>query len=259
MSAYQDLITSLLTELIRKSGVREWEDQATRESMTAAAIAMADQVFGIDIPEDDLMPTKILVQEMDGTPKQLVFADHSGDFSPTAANDLRKTTDGSQETDVQMASASTASVAVGSATTTGACQSAKADLGENRADEYAIRMAVELAATPTAGNAIYLYWAPSQSNTSGNGNAGGVTGSSGAYTGLSNNNDASLKQLGNPVGIGIVTAQATGTVQVLECGRFRPTERYGSLVVRNAAGSAFHSDDAEIHVVFDPISPEFQN
>jgi hypothetical protein len=60
------------------------------------------------------------------------------------------------------------------------------------------------------------------------------------------------------IGIGIVTAQATSTVQVLYFGRFRPPSRYGSLIVKNESGAAFHSDDVEMHVVFDPIIDEVQ-
>ena len=75
------------------------------------------------------MVAKLLVTEQDGTPKQLVFGDHAGDFSPTAANDLRITTDGSKETDVELVLLNLADGA--------AAQSAKVDLGANRADEYA--------------------------------------------------------------------------------------------------------------------------
>ena len=44
------------------------------------------------------MPVKILVTEMDGTPPQICFADHAGDFNPDAVNDLRS----GSETDVEM-------------------------------------------------------------------------------------------------------------------------------------------------------------
>ena len=52
--------------------------------------------------------------------------------------------------------------------------------------------------------------------------------------------------------------QTTATVQVAEVGMFTPSERYGSLVVKNESAAAFHSDDVESHVVFDPIVPEVQ-
>jgi len=195
------------------------------------------------------LPNKILVQEIDGTPKQIVFGDHAGDFSPTAANDLRKTTDGSQELDVQLSLASVANAA--------ARQSTKVDLGENRAQAYHVRAALEMAATPTAGNTIELYWSSSQSSTAGNGNPASVTGSDSAYSGYSSNLTASVRQL-ILIGVFVCTAQATSTIQVAEVGLFSPPERYGSLVVVNNSGAAFHSDDVECHVVLDPILPEVQ-
>jgi hypothetical protein len=195
------------------------------------------------------MPSKLLVQALDGTPKSICFADHAGDFSPTTANDLRVTTDGSFETDAQLSMASVANNA--------GRQSAKVDLGENRAQLYKVRAALEFAATPTAGNLVELYWAPSPFSSAANGNAGNATGSDAAYAGYSSNLDASVKQL-DLIGVFVCTAQATGTIQVAEVGVFMPSERYGSLVVKNASGAAMHSDDVECNIVFDPIIPESQ-
>lgn len=193
--------------------------------------------------------SKTLVVPMDGTPKQICFADHSGDFSPAAAGDLRVTTDGSFETDCQISLASVANSA--------ARQSAKVDLGATRALMYSVRAAFEMAATPTAGTAITLYWAPSQSATAANGNPGNASGSDAAYSGYSSNLAATVPQL-QFIGDFICTAQATGTVQYAEVGIFSPRERYGSLIVANGSGAAFHSDDVECHVVFDPIVPQGQ-
>ena len=198
------------------------------------------------------MTNKVLIPEMDGTPEQICFADHATDFSPTAANDLRFST----PTSSQILLESVASVTT-VATTTGARASAKVDLGAVRAARYKIRAALEFAATPTAGNTVEFYWAPSSSATAATGNAGGVSGSDAAYTGYSSNNDASLVQL-ELIGVMVTTAQATGTVQVAECGEFSPTERYGTLVVRNKSGAAIHSDSVECHIVFDPIVDQIQ-
>ena len=196
------------------------------------------------------MANKVLLAEMDGTPKQICFADHATDFNaPTAANDLRKTTDGSQESDCQLLLETLANAAYR--------QSTKVDLGADRARRYAVRAAIEFAATPTAGNTVEFYWAPSHSATAGTGNPGGVSGADSAYTGYSSNAAAAIKQL-QLIGIMVVTAQATGTVQIAECGEFEPSERYGSLVVLNNSGAALHSDSAEINIVFDPIVDEVQ-
>ncbi len=132
------------------------------------------------------MVSRILVQEQDGTPKQIVFADHSNDFGPATANDLRISDDGSNEADYDIELADVADDV--------ARQSAKADLGENRAQEYSVRAAFEFAATPTAGETVGLYWAPSPSGTAENANPANVTGADAAYAGYSSNLDASLKQ-----------------------------------------------------------------
>jgi hypothetical protein len=193
------------------------------------------------------MANKVLVQEMDATPPQITFADVGGDFGPTAANDLRHAT--AADTEVQITLAALADGA--------ARQSAKVDLGEHRAAEYHVRAAFEIAATPTAGDVIELYWAPSQHATAANGNPGGASGADAAYAGYASNMAASVLQL-QFIGVFVCTANATATVQVGEVGVFSPPERYGSLIVRNESNAALHADDVEIHVVFDPIIPEIQ-
>ena len=193
------------------------------------------------------MANKILVLEMDSAPDQITFADFGGDFNPTAANDLRHAT--AVDTEVQMALAGVADGA--------AWQSTKVDLGSLRAKEYHVRAAFEMAATPTAGDLIELYWAPSQHATAANGNPGGASGASGAYAGYAANLAAAVLQL-IYIGAFVCTANATATVQVAEIGIFSPPERYGSLIVKNESNAAFHADDVECHVVFDPIIPEIQ-
>lgn len=236
--------------LIAKSGVREWEEPPEiRAAIWTAAIDAADGLLGLTSEEGNDVPTKFLYTEMDGTPKQIVFADHAGDFSPTAANDLRKTSDGSQDLEVQLSMASVANAAFR--------QSAKFDFGENWAQEYQARGAFEIAATPTAGRTINAFLAYSQSATAGNGNAGNVSGSDAAYTGYSSNGAASVLQL-HQISAFVVTSQATGTVQVIEGWRFTPQGRYASLVLQNDTAAAMHSDDVECHIVLNPCVMEGQ-
>lgn len=191
------------------------------------------------------MANKILLDEQDGTPKQIVFADVAGDFAPTAANDLR------------VGSPTTCQLAIASVADAAARQSTKVDLGAVRATRYKVRAALEFAATPTAGDIVELYWAPSGSATAGTGNPGGASGADSAYAGYSSNLAASVKQL-ERIGTFICTAQATATVQIAECGYFVPGERYGSLIVKNESNAAIHSDDVECNVVFDPVYEEVQ-
>ena len=125
------------------------------------------------------MPNEVLQKV--GT--QLVFADHAGDFGPVAANDLRQGT----PTTVQAAVASLADGA--------AWQSAKFDFGATRAAQFSLTAAIEFAATPTAGDTVQIYLAPSSDSVAANSNPGGVSGSSSAYAGYSSNLAASVAQL----------------------------------------------------------------
>jgi hypothetical protein len=175
------------------------------------------------------------------------FADHANDFSPTAANLLEHGT----PTDVELQLASVGNTA--------ARQSDKVNLGANRYEGYLVSAALELAATPTAGNTISLHWAPSPSGTAATANPGGVSGSNAAYTGYSSNVAASVLQL-QFIGDFVCTAQATTTVQVAtNIGILWPLHRYGSLVVYNNSGAAIHSDDVECHVVFTPLARQIQD
>ncbi len=193
------------------------------------------------------MVAKILVTEFDGTPPQITFADFGGDFSPTASQDLRHAT--AVDTECQLAMASVANGA--------ARQSNKVDLGADRAAAYNVRCAFEFAATPTAGNVVELYWAPSQHATAATANGANVSGSDSAYSGYSSNLAASVRQL-QFIGVFVCTAQATTTVQIGLVGVFSPPERYGTLVVKNESAAGFHTNDIKCMVVFDPIVDESQ-
>lgn len=188
------------------------------------------------------LPDSVLYVVGDG---QILFRD-STDFSPTAANNLQQGT----PTAVQLDLTSLADDA--------ARQSAKADLGANRAPAYQVMAAFEMAATPTSGAFIELWWAASPSSTAGTANPGGVSGSDAAYSGYSSNLDASTMQL-ELIGHFVCTVQVTGTVQIATVGLLVPKFRYGSLVVYNKSGASFHNDAVESHVVFQPIYPQLQD
>ena len=239
-----DLAKTFAKELIRKSGVREWEQPEVSDGIAYTAWRMAAWIVYYATGATAVATNKILNTEMDDTPKQIVFRD-STDFSPTVANDLRK----GSPTLVQFDGTSLANAAY--------WQSTKFDFGSVRADEYQARLAVEIAATPTAGNTIDIWLAPSSSATAGTGNAGGVSGADGTYAGYSANAAAAVKQL-IFLGSFVVTAQATPTIQVLEGPRFSPPQRHGSLVLLNGSGGALHSDMAEFNLTFDPIVPQIQ-
>lgn len=148
-----------------------------------------------------------------------------------------------------------ASLANSSSESTGARQSAKLDLGATRAREWTIDCEFELAATPTAGNVIEIWWSPSDNSTAATSNKGGASGTDASYTGYSSNISASLKQC-QFIGNFVCTAQATSTVQkAIVSANFMPANRYGSLIVFNKSGAAFHSSDSNCCVNLTPNEP----
>lgn len=231
-----------VVEMLRRGGVREWDDTAYRQAVIQAANELAAGLAG-----ESAMASKALLDEFDGTPAQITFRDVT-DFSPATNNDYRHGS--AVDVECQLDTTGVANAA--------ARQSDKVDLGAVRAPAYALRGVSELAATPTAGNVIGFYWAPSNSGTAARGNPGGVSGADGAYTGDSSNLSAGLRQLdfiGNFICTEVATAEG---VQKGEIGILVPKERYGSLVVVNESGAAFHSDAVETHYVLDPIYIEQQ-
>lgn len=223
----------LALEMLRKSGVQEWLESEKRTQIAQAANEMADLLYSGD--SSMALPDNLLVQS--GT--AIVFADAT-DHAPgaTAANNL---------------GARTAQIDLTSLADAAARQSDKVDLGATRAEVYEVMAAFEIAATPTAGDVIELYWAPSPSGTAGQGNPGNITGADAAYAGYSANLAASVKQL-QFIGDFVCTAQATGTIQVGYVGAFRPKHRYGSLVVKNESGAALHSDAVEASILLSPLA-----
>lgn len=166
----------------------------------------------------------------------IIFAD-STDHAPATANNL-----GTRTNQLLLESISNNAYR----------QSDKVDLGANRARLYKVEAALEFAATPTAGNVCEFWWSPSMSGTAGTANYGGVSGADGAYTGYSSNADASIKQC-QFIGDFVCTAQATGTIQVGLVGFFRPLDRYGTLIFKNASGATMHSDSVEMSVRLTPV------
>lgn len=130
-------------------------------------------------------------------------------------------------------------------------QSAKIDLGTPFAQAYDVFIDSEHAATPTAGNTLDLWWSSSLSATAGTDNQGGTSGSDAAYTGYNADAANSVKHL-LFIGSMVLAARATSTVQKGYVGTFVPPTRYGSIVLLNGAGSAFHTSDANCQIRFVP-------
>jgi len=127
-------------------------------------------------------------------------------------------------------------------------QTAKIDFGTDRALKRYMYGAFEFAATPVALNVVEVYIAYSYSATAAVGNPGGITGVDGAYTGTAASTlTESLPQL-QFIGTFAVTDDLTGTVQIAKIGEFVTPERYGSLVIVDKSGAAFHSDMVETSI-----------
>ena len=177
---------------------------------------------------------------------QITFADHGTDFIGGAA---KTSLEQVGSTDVQI---DTTDLADGSGR-----ESVKVDLGATRASRYNVMASIEFAATPTTGELVELYWAPSPDATAANGNPMNIDGADAAApSGIGTL--AELVAVCQLIGSFICTNDATAAVQTAWVGTFSPTERYGILVVKNESGAAFHSDVVETHFVFDPIVTEIQ-
>jgi len=129
--------------------------------------------------------------------------------------------------------------------------SAKADLTANRALAYSVIAALEMAATPTTGEPVNFYWAPSPASVPGDGNPGYVSGLDADYTGTPATLAEGLALL-QYIGTLICTADAAVQVGVINP-KFEPSERYGTLIVENQSGAVIATDAVETAVAFTPI------
>lgn len=215
------MLTQIALALISKSGVREWTDETTQAAIANAAVAIVD---GLLAPDEIDMPLPDYLRTSTGT--ALTIQNSGGSAAITLA-----------------------SLANGNGTSTGGRQSATLDFGASWAREWRVEFDFELAATPTAGNAINLFASWQDATGAGDGN---TSGSDTAYTGYSNNIDASTRQL-ELLGAAVVTGQATATVQRALVGIIRPKARYANIVVDNRSAAAFHSTNTNQVIRFVPL------
>ncbi len=195
------------------------------------------------------MVAKLLVNAQDGTPPQISFADHAGDFGPAAANVIEIGT----PTDGQLS--------LSGITDTSWRQSVKVDLGANFADLYECRACFEFPSAPTAGERIYCFWNASGVTTAGTGNMGGASGSDATYNGYGAAAADALEASEQLIYIGSFVVTADAGVQIGHVGWLTPPHRYGSLIVRNKSGLTLGPstpDDVEMNIVLDPVVKESQ-
>lgn len=218
----EELAGQIVVELIRKSGVREYDDTLQAERIAVTAAYMAAEIFSQLEISGMALPDSFKIGG--GTAKTI--RNSGGDAAITFA-----------------------SLANGNGTSAGGRQAVTLDLGALWARMWRIETEFELAATPTAGNAINLFASFSASSGAAQGN---TSGTDAAYTGYSNNIDAATKHL-EMIGAHICTSQATSTVQKALAGVFMPKGRYMNCVVDNRSGAAFHSTDTNQVIRLTPL------
>jgi hypothetical protein len=112
--------------------------------------------------------------------------------------------------------------------------------------------------TPTVGNSVDYYWAPSTSTTAGTGNVAGNSGGDAACPDGALGSITLAEFLKQCQQIGSLIVHDGASVQNGLVRRFSPSSRYGQLIVVNNSGDAFEADDVEMHQVMNPIVDEFQ-
>ncbi len=129
---------------------------------------------------------------------------------------------------------------------TAARQSAKFDFGANRAKEYAVYSAEDFTGeTPTDGEHLDYYFAPSSSGTLGTGNVAGNSGADAACPDGALGTITLAEFLDQCQFIGSLIVHDGAVVQNGYIGRFSPVSRRGQLIKVNESGDALEADDVE--------------
>jgi len=194
------------------------------------------------------MAAELLIQDVAGSSLTQIRFFVTGSFSPAdAATDWTIGT----PTDVVLTLASVATAA--------GRQSTKVDLGAVRAEEYACFGCVDFTGeTPTLGQTVDYYWAPSTHTTQANGNVAGNSGADGACPDGALGTILLAEFVKQCVFIGSLVIHDGASVQNGFVGILRPPSRYGQMIVVNSSGDAFEADDVEAHTVLNPLVPESQ-
>lgn len=139
-------------------------------------------------------------------------------------------------------------------------QSLKIDLGAAHAERYEVLGCVDFTLeTPSATGTIDYYWAPSTNTTQANGNVAGNSGGDAACPNgaLGSITLAEFLLQCDPIG-SLLTHDGASVQNGLVNPDWRPSSRWGQLIVVNNSGDAFEADDVEMHQVFNPIIPDIQ-
>jgi hypothetical protein len=139
-------------------------------------------------------------------------------------------------------------------------QTAKGDLGANRYYSYAVDLAVEMAADPTADEVWTVWVGYSKSGTVGTDNPGGLSGSDAAYSGYSGGTAANgIKNLRRVGQLVLDTINDLDAPQIQEVGLIFPTARYLMFVLHNGSSVAHHSDAVQAALRLRPQGLQIQD
>lgn len=197
------------------------------------------------------MANEVLVKDESGA--GIIFFGVSGSFS--AADSATDWVGGFGGT----GSVTTCTLTQSALADTAGRQSDKVDLGATRARRFALFAAVDFTGeTPTAGERVDYYWAPSTSSTQANGNVAGNSGADAAAPGGALGSITLAEFLLQCQFIGSLIVHDGAVVQNGFVGVFSPSTRYGQLIVVNESGDAFEADDVENHAVMVGIIDEVQ-
>lgn len=139
-------------------------------------------------------------------------------------------------------------------------QSDKCDLGATRAALYDCLITVDFTGeTPTAGEVVRVYWAPSTSGTQANGNIAGNSGADAACPGGALGSITLAEFLKQCQLIGHFVVHDGAVVQNGWVGTLSNPSRYGQIIVVNESGDAFEGDNVEMGVFLNPVIEEVQD
>lgn len=140
----------------------------------------------------------------------------------------------------------TAQIALASLASNAARQGDRVDLGASRAPRHHVVVGLEYAVAPaaTARADLYLAFMPNETFL-----PAGLGASDAAYKAGEEEEWARLTSIFVPVPL---TADATGTVQYIDCGWIETPDRYCIPILDNTGGQALHSDDVEMFIALIP-------
>ena len=141
-------------------------------------------------------------------------------------------------------------------TTVGGAQSIKTDLGATRAQQMLVRLTTAWSTAPVAGEAVEVYVGFSSQSTATSGNSVNLIGTDAAYVGYANDLSQAKRQL---TFVGVLSAAATTSTQIVDVGSFTPMDRYCQVVVVNTSSQPLAATTTYHGITIYPLIDEAQD